>query len=33
MCLLEDCPVIGVSWENATAYAKWLSQKTGKEYS
>ncbi len=25
-------PVINVSWHDATAYAKWLSQQTGKEY-
>jgi formylglycine-generating enzyme required for sulfatase activity len=25
-------PVIGVSWDDAQAYMKWLSEKTGKEY-
>jgi formylglycine-generating enzyme required for sulfatase activity len=25
-------PVINISWYDATAYAKWLSQKTGKKY-
>ncbi|TGO03097.1 hypothetical protein PN36_12910 [Candidatus Thiomargarita nelsonii] len=25
-------PVINVSWHDATAYAKWLSQQTGKQY-
>jgi formylglycine-generating enzyme required for sulfatase activity len=27
-----DLPVVGVSWEDATAYAKWLSAKTGKRW-
>jgi formylglycine-generating enzyme required for sulfatase activity len=25
-------PVINVNWDDATAYAAWLSQKTGKTY-
>ena len=32
MCLEDDCPVMGVSWNNAKAYVKWLSEKTGKAY-
>jgi formylglycine-generating enzyme required for sulfatase activity len=27
-----NCPVINVSWDDAVAYAEWLSQQTGKEY-
>ena len=28
----DNHPVVCVSWNDATAYAKWLSQQTGKEY-
>jgi len=32
MCLKDNCPAIGVSWNDAKAYTQWLSQKTGKNY-
>ena len=32
MCLKDNCPAIGVSWNDAKAYTKWLSKKTGKNY-
>ena len=28
----ENLPIVGVSWNNAVAYAEWLSQQTGKTY-
>jgi formylglycine-generating enzyme len=28
----DNYPIVGVSWNNAVAYAKWLSTKTGKNY-
>jgi len=31
-CLKDNCPIIGVSWHDAKAYTKWLSQKTGATY-
>ncbi|CAA6814727.1 MAG: Unknown protein [uncultured Sulfurovum sp.] len=32
MCLEDNCPIMGVRWYDAKAYAKWLSEKTGKRY-
>ena len=32
MCLKANCPIIGVSWEDATAFAKWLSKRNSKKY-
>jgi formylglycine-generating enzyme required for sulfatase activity len=32
MNLEKNAPIIGVSWDNAKAYCKWLSQKSGKNY-
>ena len=32
MCLKDNCPIMGVDWNKAKAYTKWLSQKTGKNY-
>jgi formylglycine-generating enzyme required for sulfatase activity len=28
----ENHPIVGISWDDAVAYAEWLSQQTGKEY-
>ncbi len=28
----KNYPIVGVSWDNASAYAKWLSAKTGKDF-
>ena len=28
----ENLPIVGISWYDATAYAQWLSSKTGKKY-
>jgi len=32
MDLSDNAPIIGVSWHDAVAYAKWLSKKTDKNY-
>ena len=32
MDLSDNAPIIGVSWHDAVAYAKWLSEKTGDTY-
>lgn len=32
MDLSENAPIIGVSWHDGVAYAKWLSEKTGEIY-
>jgi formylglycine-generating enzyme required for sulfatase activity len=32
MNLSDNVPIMGVSWENATAYTEWLSDKTGLYY-
>ncbi|MDM8564091.1 formylglycine-generating enzyme family protein [Candidatus Halobeggiatoa sp. HSG11] len=28
----ENHPIVGISWDNAVAYTKWLSKQTGREY-
>lgn len=28
----SNLPIVGISWDNAVAYCKWLSEKTGKNY-
>jgi formylglycine-generating enzyme required for sulfatase activity len=33
MCRDNNCPIMGVSWKNAKAYAEWLSRKSGKKFS
>ena len=32
MVAADDQPVVGVNWHDATAYCRWLSQRTGKEF-
>jgi formylglycine-generating enzyme required for sulfatase activity len=31
-CLDENCPVIGISWNDAVKYTEWLSKRDGKKY-
>lgn len=32
ICFDESCPIVGISWEDATAFAEWLSKRDGKKY-
>ncbi|MBL0708550.1 MAG: formylglycine-generating enzyme family protein, partial [Sulfurimonas sp.] len=32
MCFDNNCPIMGMSWNNVKKYTKWLSKKTGKTY-
>lgn len=32
MCLDKDCPIIGITWNDANEYAKWMSKKTGRKF-
>jgi formylglycine-generating enzyme required for sulfatase activity len=31
-CLGDNCPIVGISWEDAVAYTDWLSKRDGKKY-
>jgi|GEM_PF-906385 len=32
ICLKDNCPIVGISWNDAVAYCAWLSKKTGEAY-
>jgi formylglycine-generating enzyme required for sulfatase activity len=32
VCFDENCPVVGISWNDAVAYTKWLSKESGEKY-
>jgi formylglycine-generating enzyme required for sulfatase activity/cell division protein FtsB len=31
-CFEDNCPVVGITWKDATAYAEWLSKKKGEKF-
>jgi formylglycine-generating enzyme required for sulfatase activity/DNA-binding protein H-NS len=32
ICLEDNCPIIGITWDDAKAYTNWLSKETGQKY-